>query len=491
MLRRPIGRLVSLSIIAFWLVMMGLFLNREGLLSSLPGAQHLSSNRLLKQTDSWMGIYLGEARIGFVNVNTNPERRNGSLGAQIMVTSDLRLNVLDSPMRILIAGTAWIPVGDGKSEFDFKVNSGEHTMRVSAVVEDGALNADIYTAGERIPLKLPVSKDLLMTGSLGTIMNVPSLKPGKEITVDAFDPMSLSVGKAVIKCIGEETVDAAGERVDTKIVTTTMNGMTSKAWVTNEEEVIRVDTPFGFCMRKILPEEAIAPSAPGDSSNLLKSVAIEPTGQKTFRGAKRLQARMSGVTEATRPPADNIQSVENDLLTITCPPMPEPGTVPANISEDFYGGDTFIQTEHPRVKELAAQIVGNESDTWKRALAVYTWVYENIRKKSTFSIPSALEVMETREGDCNEHTVLYTALARAAHVPTRIAIGIVWSDALNGFYYHAWPEVYIDKWIWMDPTLGQTIADATHIKLLNGNIESWPRLIPYLGQLKLDIVSIE
>lgn len=471
--------------------MMGLFLNREGLLSSLPGSGRGFSNRLLKQTDSWMGIYLGEARIGFVNINTNPERRNGSLGAQIMVTSDLRLSILDSPMRILIAGTAWIPVGDAKSEFDFKVNSGEHTMRVSAVIENGALTADIYTAGERIPLKLPVSKDLLMTGSLGTIMNVPSLRPGKEITVDAFDPMSLSVGKALIKCIGEETVEAAGGRVDTKIVTTTMNGMTSKAWVTDDEEVIRVETPFGFSMRKILPEEAIAPAAPGDSSNLLKSVAIEPTGKKVFRGAKHMQARMSGVTEATRPPADNVQTVQDDLLTISCPPMPVPGVVPENISEEFYAGDAFVQSDHARIKELAAQIVGNETDTWKRALAIYTWVYETIRKKSTFSIPSALEVMETREGDCNEHTVLYTALARAAHVPTRIAIGIVWSDSLGGFYYHAWPEVYTDKWIWLDPTLGQPIADATHVKLLNGNIESWPRLIPYLGQLKLEVVSIE
>ena len=42
----------------------------------------------------------------------------------------------------------------------------------------------------------------------------------------------------------------------------------------------------------------------------------------------------------------------------------------------------------------------------------------------------------------------------------------------------------------MDPTLGQPLADATHIKLLNGGIESWPRLLPYLGKLEIEVLEI-
>ena len=68
----------------------------------------------------------------------------------------------------------------------------------------------------------------------------------------------------------------------------------------------------------------------------------------------------------------------------------------------------------------------------------------------------------------------------------------MWSDELDGFYYHAWPEVHLDgRWIWMDPTLDQPLADATHIKLLNGGIESWPRLLPYLGQLEIEVLEVE
>jgi len=126
---------------------------------------------------------------------------------------------------------------------------------------------------------------------------------------------------------------------------------------------------------------------------------------------------------------------------------------------------------------------------WDKALALHDWVYENIDKVPVISIPMALDVLRTMEGDCNEHTVLFTALTRAAAIPTRIAVGLVWSDQLQGFGYHAWPEVHIGHWIPMDPTLGEPVADATHIKLLNGNIDQWIQLVPYLGQLQIEVLS--
>jgi len=122
---------------------------------------------------------------------------------------------------------------------------------------------------------------------------------------------------------------------------------------------------------------------------------------------------------------------------------------------------------------------------------LHYWIYENIDKVIVLSFPSALDVLESREGDCNEHTVLFAALSRTLDIPTRIAIGAVWSDELEGFYYHAWPEVYVEGWIAMDPRLGQEIADATHIKLLTGSIEVWPRLVSYLGQLQVEVLEIE
>jgi transglutaminase-like putative cysteine protease len=72
-----------------------------------------------------------------------------------------------------------------------------------------------------------------------------------------------------------------------------------------------------------------------------------------------------------------------------------------------------------------------------------------------------------------------------------MAIGVVWSDELEAFAYHAWPEVWVGRWVWMDPTLGQPVADATHIKLASGGLESWPRVLAFLGRLRLEVVEVE
>lgn len=44
-------------------------------------------------------------------------------------------------------------------------------------------------------------------------------------------------------------------------------------------------------------------------------------------------------------------------------------------------------------------------------------------------------------GDCNEHTVRYIAMARAAKIPSRVAIGLV--SMRGAFCYHSWREVFV------------------------------------------------
>ena len=78
-----------------------------------------------------------------------------------------------------------------------------------------------------------------------------------------------------------------------------------------------------------------------------------------------------------------------------------------------------------------------------RAERLTRYVNALLDKKPTVSLPSAREVLRTKVGDCNEHTALYVAMARALGIPARIAVGLVYIH--GAFYYHAWPEVYIDE----------------------------------------------
>ena len=99
----------------------------------------------------------------------------------------------------------------------------------------------------------------MLSGAMGTTtLNVPALNKGEEVFLDTFDPMTFSIGKTRIKCVGEETLEVAGEQIHTKILTTTINGMTSKVWVADDEEIVQAETPFGFSLRKVRPQDAFS-----------------------------------------------------------------------------------------------------------------------------------------------------------------------------------------------------------------------------------------
>jgi transglutaminase-like putative cysteine protease len=137
----------------------------------------------------------------------------------------------------------------------------------------------------------------------------------------------------------------------------------------------------------------------------------------------------------------------------------------------------------------ARQAIENTRRPEVAARRLTRWVHENLRKEVTTGVPSALDVYARRAGDCNEHTVLFVALARAVGLPARTAAGLVYLDGT--FYYHAWPEVWLGEWVAVDPTFGQFPADAAHLRLTVGGLARQLELVRFVGQLDVDVVATE
>ena len=151
--------------------------------------------------------------------------------------------------------------------------------------------------------------------------------------------------------------------------------------------------------------------------------------------------------------------------------------------------EILIQSEDKEIITVAKKIVEGIEDPFTAAEMVLGWVFENLEKKPVVSIPDAKEVLKNREGDCNEHATILTALLRAAGIPSRAVVGLVYQD--GRFYYHAWNEAYINKWISMDATLKQIPVDATHIKLIDGGIEKQIEIVRMIGTLKFSILDYQ
>jgi transglutaminase-like putative cysteine protease len=86
-------------------------------------------------------------------------------------------------------------------------------------------------------------------------------------------------------------------------------------------------------------------------------------------------------------------------------------------------------------------------------------------------------------------------MARSIGIPSRIAVGLAYAH--GAFYYHAWPEVYLDEgngrglWLPVDPTFNQFPADATHVRLARGGLDRQASIVPLIGRLKMSIVDLE
>jgi len=146
-----------------------------------------------------------------------------------------------------------------------------------------------------------------------------------------------------------------------------------------------------------------------------------------------------------------------------------------------------IQSKSKEIIDQANKIVSSKSPDLDDVIKLVNWTADNINgtMKDSFS---ALEVLRSREGECQSHTRLYTAMARSVGIPTRIVTGLVYADNL-GFLYHAWAESYVKGWLSVDPTLKQVPSDATHIKLASSGDDDPTSVLKMMG--KVQIKSLE
>ena len=97
-------------------------------------------------------------------------------------------------------------------------------------------------------------------------------------------------------------------------------------------------------------------------------------------------------------------------------------------------------------------------------------MYQHVQAKSLDrGYAPATATLESRAGDCTEHSVLLSALLRSVGIPTRLVDGVVVDGGRAG--YHEWVEVQIDQegFVPADPTFGEFPASPLRLKLAEGS----------------------
>lgn len=123
----------------------------------------------------------------------------------------------------------------------------------------------------------------------------------------------------------------------------------------------------------------------------------------------------------------------------------------------------------PRIVAVVREVTHEARRPEEKVERLTRFVFDRVDQKDlSRAYAPATETLETRIGDCTEHSVLFSALAKAAGIPTRLADGVVVADGRVG--YHEWVEVYLDGEGWrpVDPTFGEARAGPNRLKLAQG-----------------------
>jgi len=142
------------------------------------------------------------------------------------------------------------------------------------------------------------------------------------------------------------------------------------------------------------------------------------------------------------------------------------------------------------IRTLARTITSGKEAVREKIVSVLDWLEQNIRKEPIDAF-SALDVLDTRRGECQGHAFLYAALMRSLRVATRVVNGLVYAQEHGGFLYHTWAETLVDgSWIAVDPTFNQARADATHIALARGESPAdLAPLVDWVGHTRIEVLE--
>jgi len=479
-------RTLSIGIVCFWLVMLGVLVRRTW--SPSPVTRVPVESEQPVEGDEWMGVFHGEEKVGYTHHAISPATEGFGFSEETL----LRLTLMDAPQTVRTRLRGHVHADYSLKDVEFELSSGVANLSARGVVDGAQLRLTLRTGHETSEQVLPLAERLYLPSSLRAVLDAGALQPGKQVDVLTFDPTTLSNDRTRLTVVAREAVPHTAGKVEAWRVEEEFRSLKTTAWVDATGVVLREEGPMGLVLVRQTAEQALHEGWKAQNAlDVMASTAV-PVERSIDDARHRmtLRVRLSGI-DVEKVPSDDEQQRAGATLTITRPAVTALGSYVLPYGGEDHAADmaatAFLQSTHPRVQSAARAALGTEHDAKRAVVALDDWVYEHLRKVPTVSIPNAVQVLDMGQGDCNEHAVLFAALARAVGLPARVVAGAVYLD--GAFFYHAWCEVWLSRWVSVDPTFHQFPADATHIKFIVGGPEQQLAMMEVVGRLAIEVLD--
>ena len=482
------SRLVRFVILFCWLVMLVLLAQKNCL---KPRVDHLSFTKVGDTIDAheeWLGIYFEGEKVGY---STTKTKRVGDF-YEISENSLMYLKTLGSKQQIDTKIQSVVNKDYSLRSFKFSLYSGRVKFSLQGEVAGNNFNLIIMSGKNKSRSTFPVKQVPYLSNTLKPYIFNQGLKEGKKFNVPFFDPATLSSSEITIEVLGKEKILFSGKEIIVFKLKESFEEIETLAFVSESGETLKEEGPLGLTLIKETQKEALSDEwMEKEKPDLVRMSAVPVNVPiKNARSVKFLKIKIINLPLKEFELTGGRQKLQGDVLEIRQEEPTSWKTFFLPYSNDdlekYLQPTPLIQSDNERIINQAKSITYGTRDAETAAKELLHWVYNNLKKKPTLSIPNALAVLDLKTGDCNEHTAIFTAFSRSLGIPTRICVGIVYIN--NQFYYHAWPEIFLGQWVAVDPTFNQFPADATHVRLVVGDLSDQIKILRIVGKIKLEIL---
>ena len=440
----------------------------------------------------WMGIYSGDKRIGYSYSSINTSNRI----TKVFELTNMKINLLGKVSDIYSEGS-YLLEGYKILSFEYEMNSDKVNLKAKGKRKENILNITMETVSGKSQYSIAIKQELILPSLVSTILVENKFKSGDKYKFILFEPLYLLMGldePLSTHTIGDkEILELGNNQYETYRVDSNFMGSEITSWINDKGEVIKQKFPPGLTSVRESKEDIL--SSQNLSFDIVSQTSVSTNRKiKNSGSIKQMKVKLEGVdTNNLFDINDGYrQRLDGQILEIKNKPL-ESNELSYDLPYDstdyheYTNPEFLVQSTDREIVAATNNVLEGETDPFNATEKINDWIFKSLTKTPTASLPNAKDVLKTRVGDCNEHAILFAAMARAAGIPTKTVLGLMYID--GKFVYHAWNEVYLGSWVAVDSTFGQFPADATHIKLIEGNLAKSAEISKVVGKLKIEIIE--
>jgi hypothetical protein len=510
--KKFVSNLVGAGILVLWLIMISGLIIRTNFNCQIDDIKFAGKSVMVDSPqDTWMEIYLKNKKAGYSVNQITPVEKDYLIRDEIFLKTNLAGHAT-------VIHTVTRAVTDDQfilKTFKFRMTSGVATFHVSGKVEGNTLNVETGEGRNRRNTSIKLSGPVVIGAGIAHFFKNRPIEVGNIIGFSFFDPSTLSQKEMVFKVAARESIAINNVKYEAFRLETEIWGQVLAFWLDERGSVLKEQGFMG--LTSIRSDSTRAASDISGSEDFYRLAAVNVNGRlHNPYGITYLKLKVTGLngvlTDKSILNSGRQRFSSTGILEIFKESLPAKSSylIPY---QDHTGSmkyvlepELLIESDATAIMEKAQRIARDVRNPVIVARRLLGWVYTNLEKRPLVTVPSALEVLRTKVGDCNEHATLLTALLRSSGIPSRICVGLVY--ARGKFLYHAWTEAFIGTlegpgqtetaaqmahkncgWVSMDPTLNQMPVDATHIKLVQGGLHKQVEIIGLMGRLELRVID--